>query len=90
MVLAPGRMFGAGPHTRTECRATPELTANLAAVVAELRQAVAKNDWVVDWSQFNKFVQQADAATKQNQFPQAVAAHAHAISFIMQQLRKRK
>ena len=90
MVLAPGRTLGNGPHTRTECHATPALTANLAAVVGELRQAVAKNDWAVDWSQFNEFVRQANAATKDKNFKKAVTAHAHAISFIMQQLRKRK
>jgi hypothetical protein len=85
--LAGGRRLGHGPHTRTECVASGQFVDNLAAVVAELREAALSDKRSIDWPRFDHFCRQAVVAGEAGEHTQAVREYAHAISFMMQQLR---
>ncbi|MEX2561150.1 MAG: hypothetical protein WD403_14610, partial [Pirellulales bacterium] len=85
-----GPRFGRGPHKSLVCPTNNEFVDKLAKVVDQLREAAAEENWSVDWQRFNSFGSRALAAAEKKNYPEAVREYAHAISFMMDELRSQR
>ncbi len=82
-----GRPLGKGPYSTCDCPANHEFLHQAMDTVEQLRDAAAKEDWQVDWSRFNGFLDRAAAAERSADYAGAIAEHFRAIGFVMAQLR---
>jgi len=80
--------LGKGPYVSTTCRANDEFVGRIAQIVQELCDAAIREDWTVDWPGFNALREQGAAARRAGDYVAAVRQYAHAISFMMAQLKK--
>ncbi|MEX2119800.1 MAG: PP2C family serine/threonine-protein phosphatase [Pirellulales bacterium] len=85
-----GPRFGRGPHKSLVCPANDEFVDKLAKVVDQLREAAAEENWSVDWPRFNSFGSRALAAAEKKNYREAVREYAHAISFMMDEIRSQR
>jgi hypothetical protein len=81
---------GGGPYVRVSCKSRGEFVQTLGGVVAELRQAAEESQWQLDWEHFNRCQQDAEVASRKGDQTAAVRAYAHALSFMMNELRKQE
>ena len=82
-----GPPFGNGPYRSYGCTPNGEFVERLARIVQQLRDEAARNDWAVDWQNFDQIRTQAETAAFACGYPQAVRLYCHALSFMMAQLR---
>jgi serine/threonine protein phosphatase PrpC len=86
-VLPAGKMLGKGPYTQTPCQAKPEFVKSLAEVVEHLRKSFRESDWEIDWQTANQRLEAAEASANAGKHAEAIRGYAHAISFMMDELR---
>ena len=70
------------------CAANADLLARLTDILQQLRDAVAKEGWTVDWAPVDGFLAQAASATQAGNLPDAAREYLHAITHLMAQLRQ--
>jgi serine/threonine protein phosphatase PrpC len=85
-----GPQLGKGPYDPTDCPPGPQMAENLTKIVEELRIAANTQEWTIEWDRFDSFERQAQTATAQQSYPEAVRYYARAISFMMEQIRKQR
>jgi PPM family protein phosphatase len=85
-----GRRFGRGPYVAADCTPNAELLARLADIGRQLREAVAAENWSVDWTQFEGALGRANTAAESGDLAGAAREHLHAITSLMSQLRHRR
>jgi protein phosphatase len=86
-VVAPGKRFGRGPYSRTDCASGQKLLEQLDIVTSQLREAAIEENWQIDLAKLDAFIQQARAAAARKQESDAIRQFACSISFLMEQLR---
>jgi protein phosphatase len=84
-----GRL-GKGPHRSYVCNPTLEFVEELAKIIEPLREEASQQKWDIDWARFNGFCSEAKASVARNDLAAAVRADCHAISFMMQELRRQQ
>ena len=82
------RRFGRGPYVTCPCAPNADLLARLTDILQQLRDAVAKEGWTVDWAPVDGFLAQAASATQAGNLPDAAREYLHAITHLMAQLRQ--
>jgi protein phosphatase len=88
--IAPGDTppLGHGPYVRIECSVNAGFIGRLAALVDQLRSATEGANWKVDLGGFNQHRIQAETATREGKFEEALKHYVHAISYMMAELRE--
>jgi len=79
--------FGSGPHAAYACAPNAQRVAVLGKMAQQLREAAKDEHWTLDWTKFNQFGEQAQAALDKGDFVDAVRQYALAISFMMSEIR---
>ncbi|HVX60179.1 MAG TPA: PP2C family serine/threonine-protein phosphatase [Pirellulales bacterium] len=82
-----GQRLGKGPHVSKPCPTNNDFVDKLAKVVVQLREAATEENWSIDWTRFNTFDSRAIAAAERKDYLEAVREYAHAISFMMAEIR---
>lgn len=82
-----GQPLGRGPYTATNCVPNSDFVHKLADIVRDLRDVATQEEWGIDWSKFNAFLDRATAANQVSDFTQAVRQYCQAISFMMAELK---
>jgi len=80
--------FGKGPYRQYSAEPSEQLVQGLAQTVHELREAGNEEQWDVDWERFGQFEHQAALAVQNVRYDEAVRQYAHAISFMMLEVRE--
>ena len=80
--------FGKAPYRSLVVEPTPDLIQRLAQTVHELREAGLEGQWNLDWDRFDRLEHSAADAVRMQRFDQAVRDYAHAMSFMMDQVRR--
>ena len=83
-----GSRLGRGPYTATACVPNADFVARIAGIVGDLRAAASREDWGVDWSQFNRLIEQAAAANRTSDFTVAIGQYCRAASFMLAELKR--
>jgi protein phosphatase len=79
--------LGRGPYASTTCSADGRFVGQLGDIVQQLRDAAIREDWTVDWQQFDALPDQAAAASQAGDHARAVRKYCQAISFMMTELK---
>jgi hypothetical protein len=82
-----GSPLGRGPHVRSDAAPDAEFVDSLASTIGELREAAA--DFGVDWGPFNAAEARGTAARQAGNLADAVVAYTEAMTFMMDQLRRK-
>ena len=82
--------LGRGPYAKFDCTPDDRFVARLADLAQQLRDAASHEEWSVEWEGFNTRTSQAAAAQQAGNHADAVRESCHAISFMMEQLRKHR
>jgi protein phosphatase len=77
----------AGPYATFDCTANAAAVAVLCQMAQQLRDAAKDEHWTLDWSRFNAYGEQAQAALASRDFKNAIRQYALAISFMMSEIR---
>jgi protein phosphatase len=88
--LRPGAALGKGPHVKVECPPGEAFVGDLRRLVDQLRDAATAGNWSLDWSKFNSYSKQAEAATQERNYAQAVGDYARALRAMMTELRNQR
>jgi protein phosphatase len=88
--LAAGAKLGKGPHTQVECQPNKTFVSDLARLVSQLRDAATEGNWSLDWSSFNTYNRQAEAAAEKEDHAQALRDYARALRAMMNELRNQR
>lgn len=86
--VANGKRLGKGPYTTLNCPPNKDFIGKLADIVKEIRTTATEKRWRVNWSRVDEFLALASAAAKKSDLATAVREHAHALSFVMEELRR--
>ncbi len=81
-------VFGKGPHRSRSCKADKSFVDKLSQIAEQLRQAAEEERWQIDWQQFKNLRLKAESAAEKEEYASSVREYAHAISFMMAQLRE--
>jgi len=81
--------LGSGPHAEFDCRPSAASATTAGQLAAQLREATHSEHWTLDWGHFNTLVEQAQAAQQAGDYNLAVRQYALAISFMMNEIRRR-
>lgn len=79
--------LGKAPYRSYDCQPNAELAGRLARTVTQLGAAAQKEGWQIDWDQFHGIRTRAEEATAQGEHAKAITHYAHAIRFMLSQLR---
>lgn len=86
----PTERFGAGPHRAFDCTPSDALADRLSKVAAQLGEAATEEKWPIDWSIFNGYRERSTEAIANKRYADAIRENAHAISFMMSELRRHR
>ena len=86
-VVTGGRRFGKAPYSRTNCGQGGQVAKQLADVIKQLQDGAQQQAWKVDWDKLKSLVSEAEQASAQGNFSNAISAYGRSISFLMDQLR---
>jgi protein phosphatase len=84
-----GRL-GAGPHTTRMCHPTAATVAPFLHLCERLRSEAVDGNFVVDWNPFNLGLQKGKDAMKEGHFQVALRELSHAMSSLMDQIRRQR
>jgi protein phosphatase len=87
--LAPGSQLGRAPYVHTDCPSPTQFVKKLGGIVAQLRDAARREEWVVDWRGFDEHCESAAAASRAGQHTQALREYAGALRYALKQVRSR-
>lgn len=90
VALVGGRKLGKAPYVETSARPGPEVIGKLKKMLDDLSSATSGEDWSIDRDRLGAHTTKAEAALAANNYPVAVREYAHALSFMMQELRSQK
>jgi serine/threonine protein phosphatase PrpC len=76
-----------GPYATFDCTPSAATVAVLCQMAQQLRDAAKDEHWTLDWSRFNAYGEQAQAALASRDFKGAIRQYALAISFMMSEIR---
>lgn len=82
-----GRPLGKGPYRSSKCEADGEFVQRIGGIVEELREAASRENWTLDWQQFNALWDQATAARQAADHVRALRKYFRAVDFMMVQLK---
>lgn len=85
---SPLQRYGRAPYARVDCGQGDAFTRQLAEVIRQLQEGAVEQNWNVDWSVFQKMVDEARQATQAGDYSAAVRNYGRAISLLMDQLRR--
>jgi PPM family protein phosphatase len=85
-----GRRFGRGPYVRIDCTPNEDLLAKWSTIVQELRDAAEHEKWNVDWAGFHPILSRAESARAKADCSTAAKEYLHAITFMMEQLKRQR
>lgn len=88
--LHDGRRLGRAPYSSLTCSSLHDFLARLGGIVKELNIAGRKDEWPIDWPQFDNHCQQAETAARSGRDSAALGSYARAISCMMRDLRNRR
>ena len=83
----PKGMLGRGPYRVYASQPTKELADSLAKMAQELREAAERKTWKLDWQPIDAHLEQAEAASGQQDYTRAVAQYSHGLRNILSQCR---
>ncbi len=86
--VAQQGQLGQGPHRSRSCQADKSFVDKLRQTTEQLRKAAEEEQWQIDWQHFNDLRDKAELAAKKENYVSSVREYAHAISFMMAQLRE--
>lgn len=86
--MGRGQPLGRGPYRAFNCSPNQAFTDRLAKTVQELNEAAKDEEWEIDWEAFNAARKRATEAINQRRFDEGIREYAHAIIFMMAELRK--
>lgn len=86
-VVSGGRRFGKAPYTRVNCAQGVQVAKQLADVIKQLQDGAQQQEWKVDWDKLKSLVTEAEQASAEGNFSNAISAYGRSISFLMDQLR---
>jgi len=84
------RRFGRAPYVVTENPVSQEVLARLDDIIRQLREAATAQKWSVNWTEFDSYLAQANAAGESGDLPAGAQARLRAISALMSQLRRQE
>lgn len=87
VALGDTHRLGGGPYSDTSCQVPEDVSASLAAIVAELRVAPAAANLDIDWTEFDSLRDRAADAQQNDIHSQAIRDYARAVSLLMQYVR---
>jgi protein phosphatase len=79
--------LGTGPHAKSSATPDTARVAELCQMAQQLREAAKDEHWTLDWTKFNAYGEQAQAALVAGDYARAVREYALAISFMMSEIR---
>lgn len=83
-----GRRLGRGPYTAADCAPNAAFAGRLAEIAKQLSEAATHGGLKVDREQFGALVENGAKAVQAADFTQAVRQYAHAISFMVAELKR--
>lgn len=84
------RHFGRGPYVTCDCAPNEGFVIKLIEIIDQLRDASQSENWKIDWSRFNQFLAQADAARASTDYTASARQYLRAISFVMAELKRQR
>jgi protein phosphatase len=82
--------YGRGPHVSVACTPNDPFVAKLAALVHQLQNSAAQQNWTVDKTKIEDLVKKATAARNVENYTEAVRQYCYAMSFLMAEIRKQR
>ena len=85
--LVAGGHLGQGPHRKASAKADQQTIKSFHDMTVHLRGTAQQQDWAVEWDEFDRLEEAAQAAAEKHDYDHAAAEYCRAISNMMQQLR---